>query len=734
MDDIKTDVDRLMEVLAHAPGKTFEMAELREQLGMTTAQLKHWISVLEGTGQVRVRYSLTREQVEWTGRSRAIHPAEARMHLGRGHQETGEEQADLAAPESIPSPEVEKTPSHVPDEETGSYYNLAKTGEHIAKPAVHRPSESVTDELAALEAARAAQERYDQEMEAQEEKVRARVKQQQEASARLRAEYENKLKAIEGKLGDEGNVKRDTNKEREMSVSSKPALVSSIEDHSTERVEYSDEGILNALKAAQTSSIERVETMPSHERAETVHSGASTQTSVSVPLVVSRGKPAKKSSSRMQLARIEPVVFPTLPGVGAMPKPDDKQAQFNHKLTSAMNRIKAKADEVQTLQEKRKQLLRDVYRPMQRKMEHETEAVSDQLLKYENRLLKLRERLAQLPQEVADAGVRQEKLNAVSSEMQHIYDETTHLMEETLNAVVESRQNAELKMESLQSGISQQEGYLSQLAGMVGNVSTSQAETEARLELARGALEEEQARLNSAQEQLARVGGMKATLEGEMEAVRGDLKMQKAALHDMNTHLSRVENVQKWVTENRAEYDKRMRDLAEYIAGADEEYATLRESVEAGFVRKYLRELRGLAESHEFELAQAEQGEEMVEQQIAQAKSELASLVAQAKRIAYLQEMQLDEDEEHRKTVARRALGREAMFNSLSVQDKSRQKARMLIRSVIEGAPDEKKEDSDLSIAIPRLMTGPKRTRRKQTAARKISKSGKNSKKKNTRR
>ena len=75
------------------------------------------------------------------------------------------------------------------------------------------------------------------------------------------------------------------------------------------------------------------------------------------------------------------------------------------------------------------------------------------------------------------------------------------------------------------------------------------------------------------------------------------------------------------------------------------QFETLRESVEANFVRRYLRELRQLTDSYTFELNQVKNAEGNIDQRITEEKKKLDDLLEEGRKIAYLYEMQSREIE-----------------------------------------------------------------------------------------
>jgi hypothetical protein len=101
-----------------------------------------------------------------------------------------------------------------------------------------------------------------------------------------------------------------------------------------------------------------------------------------------------------------------------------------------------------------------------------------------------------------------------------------------------------------------------------------------------------------------------------------------------------MRQVELYVQSIREDYDARMSELSDYVKSGNEEFATLRESVEANFVRRYLKELREVTESYSFEFDQARKLEGSIDDRISDEKGKLEQLIEEGKKISQLYESQ----------------------------------------------------------------------------------------------
>ncbi len=712
MDEIRTDVDRLIHALQSAPGQQQTINQLAGQLNLSPAQVKKWVGILESEKRVKLKYSFNNVHVNWVPGSAAPKdknptrletPADGRASRKNGHYAaSAPDIPPFEAPERLSEQERADEQKQLSDSSSGGSYYSIGLGKLSTR---HTQAQAPISIETLADIAREAEERYHRELE-QKERLRARQAQERQGGRQKESPDAQSADAqTSQKESPEPEAEAETQADER---AENKALPKEPDESEMKESEFASLALIASEPVAPASGRRKTDGAYSGEMTttdETAATGdgrtAEPASSLPMPLapMPSRMRPIRTparraySLARAASAAMEPVSFSSSVQLPPMPKSDPEAMRFNEKLQAAMARIKQKADELDKLKERKRQLLREVYRPMERKMEAGADAIAEALLKYENRLLKLRERASQLPTEVADLDERQAQMARVAVEMQRVYDETAHLLTESLTVILESREKAATQLSVVRDGVGAQEAQVGIMRHSLDELSVLQAEVEARIAEAHAALQDEQANLNRAQEMFSQLSGLKAETEGQMQTAAGELKAQKRALHEMDVHLSRIDQVQNWVQQNRGEYDKRMRQLAEYIHSADEEYAVLRESVETGFVRRHLKELRALSESFEFELSQANTMEENVDEQIAQTRGQMGSLIAQAKRIAYLQEMQLEEDRGGRQDAAHRALGREAMFASMSGRDRERTRIRSMIAQVIEGKPAQKTEN-----------------------------------------
>ncbi len=374
---------------------------------------------------------------------------------------------------------------------------------------------------------------------------------------------------------------------------------------------------------------------------------------------------------------------PEGPALPPLPAIDERTVKMSQKLKAQIEKARAKMSEIEKIKEEKRRLLVEVYRPMETKLEQEAGTITERLIKLENQILALREEAAKVPSEFAELASEQERIVYVAGEMRRAYNETNAQMTQSMQALRQARQNAQMRLDEARSSVAAQQASEEQIRKTLETLTMMEADSQKRVAEAQETLAAQQAQLDVATQHLGQLENIKSGLEERLSGAQGGVEQQKALLGDVEKQLGQLDRVQEWVQVHQQEYDQRMRALADYIENASREHAKLKSAVDTGFVHRYLKDLRALSESYEFEMSQAQRLEGNIDERLAATKAELAALLAQAREIADMQEMHLTHNDDEKSAVA--ATNREHLFEDVTSEKGERDKLRDLIRRTVSG-------------------------------------------------
>ncbi len=321
-------------------------------------------------------------------------------------------------------------------------------------------------------------------------------------------------------------------------------------------------------------------------------------------------------------------------------KPTGVSLQFSERMARQVKKITNQTQEIEKLRMEKEKLLKEHYLPMQRKLECEIETISDRVMKMEKNILAVHQRASDLPSKVSSVEkVQHSSINA-HNEMRKAYDEASALIEETGRLLAEEREKMEVMVDQSRHEIAEHKAKAQELRNTLEGISKMEEEAAKRVVAARAAVAEQAERLESAEKYSSELSSLKEDISGSIETAKHQMSSAKGLLSGMAKNIEQMRQVDIWANSVREDYEKKMAEIDDYIRGGNQEFDTLRESVEANFVRRYLRELRQLTDSYEFEFDQARKAEEGIDTRIETERKKLESLLEEGRKISHLYEMQ----------------------------------------------------------------------------------------------
>ncbi|MCX8175287.1 MAG: hypothetical protein N3E51_03720 [Candidatus Micrarchaeota archaeon] len=314
--------------------------------------------------------------------------------------------------------------------------------------------------------------------------------------------------------------------------------------------------------------------------------------------------------------------------------------QFSERLHRQVQRIVAQMQSIDKLRLEKERLLTEHYLPMQRRLESEIETISDRVLRMERSIVGMQERAANLPGKVQATEKLQLQSIKAHSQMRRAYDEACALLEEAGRELGEERQKLEALAEQSRQEIASHQAKTLELEKSLSQISQLEQEVSEKVLEARAAVAQQAERLASAEKYARELSELKGEIKEGIAAIKRELGAAKGTLGGIERQLEQMRQVEIYADSLRKDYDAKMAELSDYIAKGNEDFELLRESVEANFVRRYLKELRELTESYSFEFSQAKRLEADIDKRIEQEKNALEQLIDEAKRIAHLYELQ----------------------------------------------------------------------------------------------
>ncbi|MCX6770822.1 MAG: hypothetical protein NTX79_02090 [Candidatus Micrarchaeota archaeon] len=354
--------------------------------------------------------------------------------------------------------------------------------------------------------------------------------------------------------------------------------------------------------------------------------------------------------------------------------------QFSERIERQMKRIERQARGIDLLRQEKEKLLSDHYLPLQNRLESELETISDRVLRVQGKVAGLQKNAADLPAKISSVEKVQISSIKAHGEMRRAYDEACALLEESERQLAEERERMEMILEQSREELSRHSAMSGELYNTMERIEEMEADAADRVSSARAALAEQAERLATAESHSNGLRELRGEIGESIAEMKREVASAKRVLSDLERQMGQMRQIEEYTAGIRKEYDARMLEIDDYIRNGNREFETLRESVEANFVRRYLRELRALTESYSFEFGQAKRMEGDIDTRIAEERKKLESLFEEGKKISYLFETQSRAPENPEKFESRAET-----FSALSDLPSSRSQVAQMIAQVIGG-------------------------------------------------
>lgn len=781
-DRIRTEFDDIIANLKSAGGKPVSVWQLSSKSGMTQKNVMEWLLVLEKSGQVQIQNRLGGEYAVWVGQQGAAKIAEQTSRDSENIRASYESQVTSARQQESDSQAEtpDETRARHQQELLQMNQDLLSMSEQLGrvddilvklkeKKKEARQAELARERLKESAQAAAAQESPEDKRVAdwisEQEKIEAEKMRQAEfdnladeaapddladrqAALKRRAEeqkleeaaelqlLQNEKRALEEKVQQERLAeekrkrleldRKAAQEKREAELRTRRKLE---EERSKAAKAHDEESKALALLEQVEKEVSSIRIGEPEERTEHTVDFTSDEKSEKGEDFIST------EPERMPIGELEPQtgsqkIEQLFSGEKQraksqkIKKPQQVQVtgaslQFSEKLARQVKKIIGQAQELEKLRMEKEKLLGEHYMPMQRRLESEIETISDRIIRMEKNIFALHQRASDLPGKVSGVEKLQHTSIKAHNQMQRAFDESSALIEESARQLSDEREKMEMMIEESRHEISTHRAKSEELEKTLKHISQLEEESTSLVVSARAALAEQAERLATAEMHSQELVELKGEIRGSIDSIKREIASTKGILSGMEKQMGQMRQIEIWAESIKQDYTTKMSEVGNYIKDGNEEFETLRESVEANFVRRYLRELRALTDSYSFEFGQAKNLEANLDQRISEEKKQLEQLLDEGRKISYLYETQSREVAGESKFEKRAEA-----FKSLSELSGQRQMLQQMISQVTGGKSEivEKiaptKPNVRIFGAAPKIRISKARKQAKKTANR----------------
>lgn len=613
---ISTDVDRLIRTISEK--QRVGVHELERLCSIDGKTLDKWVKVLEDEGYISLEYGLTGTYILWKGIS-DVDIQENNIYVPDSDEEVKQPVLDK---------KIEQKPEITPITEEKQTETTEKQPE---------PKDSVTDESVREYTTPNNQNVDEIEESKPEEETELVTKEETHEPKQNPVESGGDIKShILGKLSEDDPTK---NVPDVVEEPRKELIENEVGDlpETNERTEVLNEELGEDVEEMTpeeivSSSTDESENIEKPEIEETVEAQPAMENVIEKPTPVMEvvEEPDVDESEDEPDEPSEPRVIPPI----AKPQRLTDSGKSMKELVNAyLGEINKEKMNIEKLKKKKDDLYRKKILDLESRIEADIVSATERILDKEGRILELKERVLELPDKVDEVDKLYKTMEKLRTESNSSMQAAKQKAEECIQSLKESETEIRQKIDAHRTVIKSESAKVEDLESLGTSVQTKLGTTKEALEATKIQMDELNNSMQGLLSDMEEATEMKVEIFEMSDKLKESLAEKETELDDLEQHLEQIRQVEQWTKEYVTDYETKVGEIEKYVLAGDDDLAKLRESAEAEYIKKYLRELEGMTRDYEKELHDAVEAEQDIDEAIASSKKRLTELVQESQEM-----------------------------------------------------------------------------------------------------
>ena len=563
---ISTDVDRLIRTIADKG--TISLIELREACNIDKKNLDKWVAVLEDEGYISIKYKLGGTYISWNG-----------MSNDESTQEAPTEPEVISSPEQ---PVQKEPPVPVMKEESPSTFAThvdEKNDEAFGKMVDAKEQDPLPPVDVSVSESKEESEKKDfAEIETQSETL-----------------FKDEDPIVEyAKIEDPEDVFSKHLSRKSPASSKTPSPIDNIKS-----------SILSKLGSSEEATKENAPSAPP------VESQSLTSEPEEEEKLAELTKPLKPLEQKPPTLSDRPIV-------------GSDTRELISAYVSEINKEKA---HIEQLKRERSKLYHEKISSLEGKIEADIASLSEVILDKQAKIAELKERFLELPDKVDEIQKLHDQMNKIREDGRGALESARFKSNAILSGIQNTRAEFRSRISSLDSMVKEEQSRLSSLGTLSSSIDNKTSQIEASVTSAKSQLSQIQEQLSSMEHELVESRKVKEEVDEKSKSLREVIDTHGTELKSLEGELEGISKVERLINEYVVDYEQKVREIERYIEKSDDELASLRESAESLYLKKYLTELETITDNYNAELEGAITSEHEIEQQIKDSKGRMIELI-----------------------------------------------------------------------------------------------------------
>jgi len=310
---------------------------------------------------------------------------------------------------------------------------------------------------------------------------------------------------------------------------------------------------------------------------------------------------------------------------------EERARSLSADLGAKMDLVRERKTEIAALSRQKAGILDESYAPMESRLDAELTVISEIVSEREKRLKSLRDRLKALPENLSSLDVESIELKNAEAEAKARFDGVLGDLQTLASEIKTIKSSANTELVDVKKSLRQQDTDLRDLREMHAKYKEKESAVQGAIDNVKGKIEREQVQLGELENRFMGLQASSSEIEmrlNEVDARLGDSSVFSRSASDM---IGRLRELEGGISTVHTAYSDAKSRLLDDIDRYERELTTMRESIEAGFARKYLAEIERLTERHDQELVAVAEREREIDERLAEKRGDLRRLIGEAR-------------------------------------------------------------------------------------------------------
>jgi len=314
-------------------------------------------------------------------------------------------------------------------------------------------------------------------------------------------------------------------------------------------------------------------------------------------------------------------------------KKSDTLSPYAEQLKQYLGEIDAAKKELEQMKQERAKLYSTIYEPMEKEFRAGYNTIAERIADKQKKILELQEEALKLPEMLEKVDRQQMKLHEIGERVKTVANESTNIINDSLEELQNLTDDSSKQTAMAKHAINQGARSITETQTLLQKIESVESDLSQRMADVEEKLRDEQDKL----EKLAEIWqDMQKTKKQVVDKIEKSSQLIEAEKHNLKIIEEQVMNTQElmeWIKISQDIYKKRIEEFDNYVKTNETDYNKLRESIEANYLKMYMKDLSDLSKEYDSALSNAKEKEKSINEKISEAKKRITDLVRQSREL-----------------------------------------------------------------------------------------------------